>query len=399
MISLAIIAAYLRYERSAAEQADIALQTDGKEALPGSALNSPQVQDPGLAAIGPLKGIDLHGLYQDAQDPSKIEYEERLKTAMEGFKSSDYLTAARIFRELSEKEKSACKGAGFSYFRLGDMTNAIGFLEKAVEHNGSDFAVRKILAFAYYKTDNIEKSLQHAAAGLSISKDEQLQTLFEKLGRDMKAQQGYVHESSDHFKVIYNGYNHGSLDREIAGILEDAYRHIGNELDYFPSEAVTVILYTDREFRDTTLAPVWSGGIYDGKIRLPVKDMEGQAGILRKVLFHEYTHAVVHSLSANCPLWINEGLAEYFSGVNPGKIGQVIPLTRLERSFDGLNANNVGIAYAESYSAVSWLIERHGAYKVKDMLMSVSNGGDIEKAFQGSFGTTYSAFVSEWGRQ
>ena len=94
--------------------------------------------------------------------------------------------------------------------------------------------------------------------------------------------------------------------------LERAYNRVGTDLSYYPSVRVPVILYTKKDYRSLTASPEWSGGLYDGKIRLPIGGAAHMTPMLRGVLFHEYTHVVVRELTkGNCPSWLNEGLAEY----------------------------------------------------------------------------------------
>lgn len=287
------------------------------------------------------------------------------------------------------------------YGKLGDYDNAIAFLEDHLSRAGNDFTARKALAMSYYMRDDPARSLLNAEAGLSLREDADLRMLYDKARRERSAKQSYVNESSSHFKVVFDGYEHGGISREVIGILEDAYKAVGNDLGHFPQGPVTVILYTEKDFFDTTRAPGWAGGIYDrfdGRIRIPVRGAEGQKALLKRVLFHEYTHAVVHSITPRCPLWINEGLAEYFSGDYPKKIGQVIPLNSLEHSFTWIRGDKVIIAYWESYSAVSYLIEKYGLYRMKDLLFLLSKGSDLNTAFSGVFPVTYSDFTARWGR-
>ena len=318
--------------------------------------------------------------------------------AFEKFRAGDYESAAGLFKELAETDKSAFTAVGMSYFKLGNYTAAVENFEKALDADSNDFVAHKALAFSYYQMDRLEKSLEHAGKGLAIHPDQELQTLLERLSKENRSQRNYIEESTTHFKVLYDGYEHGKIDRTVTGILEDAYRFVGKELNHFPADSVTVILNTNSDFFDTTGAPHWSGGIYDGKIRIPVRGAERQGEVLKKVLFHEYTHAVVHSITPQCPLWINEGLAEYFSTSYPRKIGQVIPLRALENSFSGLSARDAGIAYQESYSAVSYLIEKYGLFRIKEMLESLSKGADLDQAFRNAFSKTYAEFITEWGR-
>jgi tetratricopeptide (TPR) repeat protein len=318
--------------------------------------------------------------------------------AAERLRSGDYEQAIRLFGELSERDKSAFAGLGVSYLKMGDSDRARESLEKALEQDKNDFTARKILAFLYYKKDDLEKSLDHASAGLSLKRDPELLSLYEKLRRDTDARGGFINESTSHFRVHFDGYRHGAISRNIIEILEDAYSSIGKELNYFPSEPLNVILYTDRDFHDVTQTPQWSGGFYDGKIRVPVKGIEGREALLKKVLFHEYTHAVVFFLTPRCPLWVNEGLAEFFSRNHARKLGQIIPLQSLETSFAWLSGSSVGLAYQESYSAVAYLIETHGISRMKEFLLALSVGTDLNEAFKKAFHVSYHQFLREWGK-
>ncbi len=314
------------------------------------------------------------------------------------FRAGDYEAALKLYRELSTRDGSALGGVGISYLKLGDYENAERFLQQAVRNNPGDFGVRKALAFLYYRKDDIEQGLAHAEAGLAIKSDAELQSICDKLRKDKKTQEGSESESSSHFKITFDGYRHGGVSRKVLEILEDAYGSVGKEFGYFPAGPVNAILYTNRDFYDITQAPEWSGGIYDGKIRIPVRGAEHKEALLKKVLFHEYTHSVVRSLTSRCPLWVNEGLAEYFSENQSKKIGQIIPLDLLANSFSWLTGAQVSVAYRESYSAVSYLIERHGFYRMKEFLQSLSGGSDPEEAFKGCFGQTHREFVASWGK-
>lgn len=369
----------------------------GESPVPGSTLQERSV--PEIPSEPSLSPDPLAPVPAGAETDQKIQKERRLASkAGEIFQSGDYEGAAALYRDLSEWDKSACAGAGISYFKLGDLENAKTFLEKAVEHDPNNFNARKFLAFLYYRKDDVERGLSHAGAGLSLKKDPELQKLYEKLLKEKNIQEGYESESAQHFRIAFDGYKHGGISRKVIEILEDAYSTVGKEFGYFPAEPVSAILYTNRDFYDITQAPEWSSGIYDGKIRIPVRGAEANELLLKKVLFHEYTHSVVRSLTSKCPLWINEGLAEYFSKNYQKKVGQIIPLGSLGSSFSWLNRENVALAYWESYSAVSHLVEKHGFYRMKEFLLSLSRETGLEQAFKDSFGVSYSEFVSSWGK-
>jgi tetratricopeptide (TPR) repeat protein len=317
--------------------------------------------------------------------------------AVRSLNGGDYGKALALFKKLSVDDKTALLGVGLSYFKLGDYESAIAPLEGALKHGGDEFLARKFLAFAYYRRDDLQRSAAHAERGLSLKEDRELRDLYDKLEAERAAQRDYVGEETRHFRVLFDGYEHGGLSRKVIEILTDAYRSIGREMDYFPEDPVTVILYTEKDFYDITHVHRWVGGAYDGKIRIPVRGAEGQEEALRRVLFHEYTHALVHSITPDCPLWINEGLADYFSGGGLQRTGQAISLRSIEKSFPA-SRPEAALAYRVSYSAVAHLIERYGVYSMKDFLVSLSRGEGLEQAFSSAFFLTYNEFVSGWGR-
>jgi len=398
LVCLIILTVYVRYYQTPSgkpEEGSVAAQASDSAPSPQP---SPLFSDIQAPSDGPSPAVSL-GAPSLTGDPQAMQGNNELASkALEKFRAGDYEGAAGLFKELAETDKSALSAVGMSYFRRGNYQMANEYFQKALESDANDFVARKALAFSYYKLDDLEKSIEHAGKGLSLVPDPELQALFDRLRKEKNTQRNFIEESTAHFKVLFDGYEHGKIDREVIRLLEDAYRFVGQEMDHFPAGSITVVLNTNSDFFDTTGAPHWSGGIYDGKIRIPIRGAEGQGDLLKKVLFHEYTHAVVHSITQNCPRWIDEGLAEYFSAGNQQKIGQLIPLRNIESSFLGLSNRNVHIAYQESYSAVSYLIEKYGMHRMKEMLESLSKGSDPDQAFRNAFSKTYADFIREWGK-
>jgi hypothetical protein len=88
---------------------------------------------------------------------------------------------------------------------------------------------------------------------------------------------------------------------------------------YIPEDMKSFHKLTGRSF--FTLA-VYSSR--RGIITQPAKALKGlkTRGKLNRTLSHELTHFVVHhSIGLHCPMWINEGLAQWFEGLRPsGKL-------------------------------------------------------------------------------
>ena len=74
-----------------------------------------------------------------------------------------------------------------------------------------------------------------------------------------------------HFTVLFEGPADAGLAARVIEILEAAYWRVSTALSIYPERTITVVLYTQEQFRDITRSPQWAAAAYDGRIRLPVR--------------------------------------------------------------------------------------------------------------------------------
>jgi hypothetical protein len=261
-----------------------------------------------------------------------------------------------------------------------------------------DFAARKALALSLYRQNELESALEQAQAALALKADEELLELLAKLKKEIRVQRNYDNARTANFIVLFDGYEHEEMKYAVLDILKDAYGEIGKELNHFPSKPISVILYTAKDFSDVTRAPMWSGGLFDqldGKIRVPVQGAVGNEAALRRVLYHEFTHALLYSLAPACPLWLNEGLAQLLSGEKGVSVAQLIPLGLLEKGFPS-EARLAYAAYMESLQAVQDLVDEYGMARLRRLLAGLGPGGDMEMAFNAAYGQPFSRWARQW---
>ena len=203
-----------------------------------------------------------------------------------------------------------------------------------------------------------------------------------------------------HFTVLFEGPSEAPLAERAVTILEAAYNQIGSSLYTYPTDVITVVLYTREQFRDVTQSPAWAGGAFDGRIRVPVRGALQNQAEFERVLRHEFTHALIRSVAPRgVPFWLDEGLAVHFEGSSlAGKQQQVrdsatlLPLTRLERSFSDLSAGEASLAYAESAVAVDTLFQEAGAPAIVGLLADVGRGIGFADAFERNMLVSYPDF-------
>lgn len=139
-----------------------------------------------------------------------------------------------------------------------------------------------------------------------------------------------------------------------------------------------------------------------------------------EVIFHEYTHFVIDNNLRNVPLWLNEGLAEYYSTFKPKDDGRqvmigyqiarhiatlrnkgLIPLPKLvtvdHKSPEYNEGNRAGVFYAESWAFVHYLMLADGARRrpqLSQFIKLLGDGKPTEESFQQAFQTDFKTMES-----
>lgn len=280
---------------------------------------------------------------------------------------------------------------------------------QVVDQQPRDAAAYLALGIESYKREDLQKALSHFQEALRLEPgNSTAQQLIAKVSREAKVEASFNSKEGSHFNVKYEGGESDVAGHVVAITLEEAYHKVGSDLGFYPDDSITTILYSATQFMDLTRAPAWSGGIYDGKIRIPVGGLRERTEVLEKVIFHEYAHAVVHRMGGGrVPVWLNEGIAQYEDGRNEGRddmfrylasAEKLVPLKYLEGSFMGLNQNQAIVAYAEALSAVKYIVDEYGMGILTGLLSSYRDGKGSERAIKDTFQMTYDEFQESWIR-
>ena len=276
-------------------------------------------------------------------------------------------------------------------------------LRRSIELDGSTGNAYSILGELLYRVGRVDEAIKiYETAKRTAQNGSDFQSRLDEWKKEQELQGGFGKASGAHFRVLFEGRNDDALARRALDILEAAYRNIGNTLSTYPTRTINVLLYTEQQFHDITRAPAWSGGSYDGQIRIPTKGALENPGQLERILVHEYVHALVAQLGGRrVPHWVNEGLA---TALEPGGLDRsrsVLSSVRsrpalkdLHGGFRGFTGDNVGIAYATSAVAVNQMMYlRGGASGVVILLQDLGQGVPFETAFHRRMGVWYDEFV------
>ncbi len=338
-------------------------------------------------------------------------YARLVRAGMKQLKAGDHQTARDSFEKALryiDDDAVAHFGLGVACFYLQDDRVAERELMKAAEINPQEPAAYEFLGELFYREDDLETAATYWEKAVELKPSaKNLRARLDRIRKEHRTEKEFNRDVTIHFLVKYDGRENNEAGKIILRILEDAYGEIGRALSYYPDHEIQVILYSQRQFREVTDAPGWSGGIYDGKIRIPIGGIDRETPGLRRLLYHEYTHAVVLAVTPRCPTWLNEGLAQYFEGrridarqkealKRIAQAGKLPSLSSLEDSFTELSGNQARFAYLFSLSAVMYLIDTIGLYRIEDILNELAAGADTGKAISKESLLTYEEFDDGW---
>ena len=329
--------------------------------------------------------------------------------AWEALEKGDASKAAAIFRDALDRSPSdpyLLYGSAHASLALGRTEAAMSALKRAIEYHPTFLHAMILLARVAYQTADLDlavRTLERAAA--LAPRDKEIAAQLAKWKKESSLHQSFETRPGVRFNVLFEGPAQKAISDRVSVVLDNAYWSIGKTLNVYPSTALDVILYSNKQFQDITRAPAWAGGGYDGRIRLPVGGALESPRTLDRVVTHEYVHAVVRNAAGqNVPAWINEGLASYLETGDktwPRKIlakadGR-IEISDLEGGFGEFDGPTALVAYAESFIAAELLCEKLNPH-IGPFLQLLGNGHTVDQALS-RHGVQPEAFYAEWRRR
>jgi tetratricopeptide (TPR) repeat protein len=314
--------------------------------------------------------------------------------------------AAAAFAEAIDAEPrdpSLHLGAGLAAHLLGQPTAARHALEQALTLAPKYTAASLLLGEILYRGSDLEGAIRVYEQALAHApKHEQLLKRLDEWRKEASLHSAFFLSLGAHFTVLFEGPADEELARRAVELLEAAYWRVGTALYTFPEQVITVVLYTQQQFRDITRSPDWAAGLYDGRIRVPMRGALQRPEELERVLAHEFTHALVRSIAPRgVPTWLNEGLAVVFepegrtwAQTELSKTDVRLSAETLAGSFAGLTGAKARVAYAQSAVAADKLIELSGTAAVVALLQDLARGESFPAAFERRVLMPFDTFVT-----
>ncbi|MCX5715454.1 MAG: tetratricopeptide repeat protein [Candidatus Omnitrophica bacterium] len=281
-------------------------------------------------------------------------------------------------------------------YKNGYTDSAINTIRESLEADPENVNGYMTLGDIYYETDDFEKAALNWRQARKLDPAiEGVDTRFAKLKKEEAVEAKFRERVGPYFKIKFDTTRDESVVYNISDKLAEAYRDIGSYFAYYPKQPTTVIIYTPEQFETATSRSAGTLGLYDGKMRLRLTDLTQADSRLKKLIYHEYAHAVVSGLyPKNIPVWLHEGIAGWaadpdhkLSAGEKALLKNLISSGRLKKFYE-LNGyfsgsapqQDLAAAYLESELFVRYFVRRYNCYYLKSLLSELASGNTFEQS-------------------
>jgi len=359
-----------------------------------------------------LTGIENEFRLQPANAERKLRYQKALRDVIQWqIKRNDLgsaLSSIDSYLRLDPDNLQANLTLSWLLIKRGQYPQAENVLLKSLVQNNQSAELHYLLGSVYYHQDRNTLAVRELQQSLDQRYRPEVESLLKKIQQENLAENDFKQANSLHFVVRYEGSeSNRALGQGILASLERSFTELENQLDYSPRDSIAVVLYPDEVFQDVTKMPGWVGALNDGKIRFPIKGLTFVDDTVRGILKHELTHSFIRLKTVgNCPLWFNEGLAQYLSGdsskyflplAKQAIVQKRFPaLSQLEGPFIGMDTDRAAWAYQESLLATEFLMTKYGLADVQKLLENTGKSGTFSTGLRTALRREYAELQKEF---
>ncbi|HYN03282.1 MAG TPA: tetratricopeptide repeat protein, partial [Vicinamibacteria bacterium] len=261
----------------------------------------------------------------------------------------------------------------------------------------SDAEAARGLAYALVRQDRSREAIDLLGGFLDRDPDPETRALLERFQRDQGSETSLDEARLAHFHVRYDGDAHEDVGREVLRVLDRHYATLVRTFSHQPAAPIPVILLSRQSYYDSTGAPAWSGGQYDGfdgRVRLPIGGLTASlTAELDDTLLHELTHAFVADLSRGvAPREVHEGLAQLMEG----KRFQTLLGEQGSRALADGRLRGVSAFYLSALGLVEDLVGQRGQGGINEVLRAMAETGSSDEAFRRVYGKGLEGLQQDW---
>jgi len=223
---------------------------------------------------------------------------------------------------------------------------------------------------------------------------------------------------SDHFDVYFSPGGEYIADFT-ATVAEDALAKMQKEFKYQITNRVPLVIYNSHnDFQQTNVIAEYMeegvGGVTELFKNRVVVPFEGNYKQFDHVIRHELIHAFINdmfyggsiqsiisnNITLQIPLWMNEGLAEYFSLDGwDNNSDMFIRDATISEYLPPINYLGGYFAYRGGQSVWWYIAEKYGREKISEVLQRIRTMRSVEQGFKSSIGLSLEELSERWTRE
>ena len=242
---------------------------------------------------------------------------DALRRAQELFERQEFDEAEKLLAGLGPApgDPSVAVHRAQALLRLARIDGAHRVIQTALRTYPDHPDLLAFAGLALYFRDDLPGARSYLKRSLAFHSNSGVAALLRKIDKESAGDKSGGVTYGTRFVLRYEDESLSAADaRRVRDAFESEVSRISFQLGCESGERVTVILQSGENFRNTTGSQKWSGGSYDGKIRIVL----GEGGIVddqvRRSLSHEFVHACL-TRRGSWPGWFHEGVAQHLSGV------------------------------------------------------------------------------------
>ncbi len=202
--------------------------------------------------------------------------------------------------------------------------------------------------------------------------------------------------------------------RQLVDAGEEALELLADDIGARPERTIEVYIYgSTGDLQGSLIYPdEWTGGVAFTEYSIVALGIStGDLDWGKGAMAHEMAHLVVHQVTMNgygvtLPTWLDEGLAMYAEGPLGSSFASVLDSAVLQNRLDSVQSLSSSfpagsdaayLAYAESYSLVDYLLDRHGGQeRMLAFLAALRGGSGHDEALQAVYGLSPASLDAQW---
>lgn len=248
---------------------------------------------------------------------------------------------------------------------------ALSLLEAELRRHPRDPVALAMAGYVSLRADQAKQALDYFDQSLALAPNPDIERLRDRARREATHDQSKDQLHGLRVTLRYEGMNVApDTARAMTAVLDEEFARISDTLGCRATEKVAAVVQTPDAYRASMAAAEWSGGLFDGRIHVPLVEGARIGPVTRRTFAHELVHACLANLGSY-PAWLHEGLAQKLSGetLDAGRralvaaaiqANAVPPLQKIDQRWGGFSAGQARAAYALALAAVEKL-EQHQA--------------------------------------